>query len=97
MLCCVIHCAYCTAGTAALTVYKVDVTDCGWPDGLLTVYNPYGPGINHNCGQPWNQYQGWEVYSYSGGSCLMSWGPYDTSLTAGVTYSVTFTLAIGES
>lgn len=76
-----------------MTIYKVDMTDCAWPNGYERSYNPFD--LSHSCGSNFNN-RGWEASAGTSG-CLMAWGPYLQGLTAGQTFRVFYTFLARES
>lgn len=82
-----------TVGVAALTIHRIDVDDCGWPDGYVRVYNPFFASFGHSGGQGYNGVQGW---NFSAVGVIGTWGPYASDVPPGIRYRVDFTFAIGE-
>lgn len=75
-----------SVGWATLTIYKVDFTDCAFPNGIVRSYYP--PDQSHSCGSLWNN------RAWAGSPCnnFLSWGMSAYDLVAGQSYQVTVTL-----
>lgn len=84
-----------THGVTTVTVQKIEVTDCGWPEGYVRSYSPAGARSFRTAGigVVYGNNQGWDASSSTTG--VMTDGPVATDIPPGRAMRAHFLLAVG--